>query len=159
MADTEDKPKRRIWPRALLALSLALNVLVIGAVAGAAWRHGGPDGSGGKRGGPGGGIAMLRAMDAPDRRAVLRAARAARETDFDRAAHQSALVEVLAAEQLDVDAFDALIDAQQRAASARVAAVTQAWRAQVIAMTPEARSAYVARLAEYSRWHKNGGKR
>ena len=50
--ETAAKPRRR-WMTPLLIASLALNLLVLGAVAGFGWRHGGPHGSwgGGRHGG------------------------------------------------------------------------------------------------------------
>ncbi len=50
--ETAAKPRRR-WMGPLLIASLALNLLVLGAVAGFGWRHGGPHGPwGGRHGGP-----------------------------------------------------------------------------------------------------------
>ncbi len=51
--ETAAKPRRR-WMKPLFIASLALNLLVLGAVAGWAFRHGGPHGSwgGGRHGGP-----------------------------------------------------------------------------------------------------------
>ena len=56
MTDTPEteataKPRRR-WLTPLLIVSLALNLLVLGAVAGFAWRHGPHGGWGGRHGGP-----------------------------------------------------------------------------------------------------------
>lgn len=50
--ETAAKPRRR-WMKPLFIASLALNLMVLGAVAGWAFRHGGPHGSwGGRHGGP-----------------------------------------------------------------------------------------------------------
>lgn len=147
MDNAQDTPKRRVWLKALFALSLAFNVLIVGAVAGAFWRHGGPEGREGARG-PGG-ITMLQAMERADRREVLRAARAAgRDAGFDRAAHEAAVIATLRAEPFAPEAFTALAQAQKEAATARIAAITAAWQAQVLEMAGPERAAYAARLED-----------
>ena len=154
--DNQKSPsKRGGWVKAVFALSLALNLLVVGAVAGAAWRHGGPGGPDGRArsGGPPSGLSMLRALERDDRRAVLRAARAAQiEPAFDRGAFQAELVAALRAEPLDMDALDRLLAQQRAYAGARLETVLGVWRAHVQSMSADAREAYAERLEE-------GGKR
>ncbi len=144
------KPKtRRLGLKLLFALSLALNLAVLGAVAGAVWRHGGLAERGGadRLAGP----ALLRALEPEDRRAVFRAARAARPDTAPEAGQRIArLVEALSAEPLDADAVRALATEQRMQASARLGAVSEAWQARVLAMSAAERAAYARRLESFS---------
>lgn len=143
MADATRRTRPRLlyW---LLGLSLCVNLLVFGAVGGAVLRHGGaPEG----RPGPAaGGLALIRALDRADRRAVLRAARGAVPGGVARSAVNADMLRVLRAETLDAAALGAVLDAQAAGAQARVDAVRAAWRTRVEAMSPDARAAYADRL-------------
>ena len=63
-------PRRRRLTRLALGLSLALNVMILGALGGAMWRHGGP----GPRGD--GDLPLLRILPCRSRRASGGTARA-----------------------------------------------------------------------------------
>lgn len=154
--DNQSKtPKRRGWLKLVFGLSLALNLLVVGAVAGAAWRHGGPDKRAGGPSGPPSGLMMLRALDRDDFRAVLSAARAQEPApELDRAAYQAQLAAVLRAEDLDLAALDRLLALQQTQAGARLEALSEAWRTHVSAMPADARADYAARLEDFAQWGK-----
>lgn len=146
MVEQSRKSKTRTWLKGLFVVSLTLNVLILGAIAGAVWRHGGPEA---RVRGPGGAPAILRALKREDRRDVLRTARAAgRSARKDRTAQDAQMIAVLSATPLDVTALDALMAAQQEVAFQRIAAVSQAWRVHVMAMTQAQRADYVERLKE-----------
>ena len=70
---TERKPKMSRGWRAVLVASLALNLAVVGLVAGAAFRHKGSHAFSGKRGDP-----ILMALDKQSRREIGRAMRKSR---------------------------------------------------------------------------------
>ena len=74
MREPIDRPKRRIWLRALFAVSLALNLLVVGLATGAVLRHGGlRDGAEGRRPPPSLGAVMYRALPRDERHALREA--------------------------------------------------------------------------------------
>ena len=105
MADrTEQAPRMRGWVRVVLFVSLALNLAVVGLVAGVALRHGGE-----KRAGPPRAdhmsLAYVRALDRTDREAIRDAMRAALPDRAQlRAGQRAAFAAVLAA--VRSDSFD-----------------------------------------------------
>ncbi|MEP4197468.1 MAG: periplasmic heavy metal sensor [Aliishimia sp.] len=154
MTDEFEKPQkpRRRWGGKVLALSLAVNFLVIGAVGGALMRHGGPDGARGPKNGAGGradlgGFVLIRALDREDRHDLLQGLRdkvaSDRETGRDQMAQ---LLQVLRMSPLDVETLESLMEAQQEVGHRRQDAMAQAWQAQVLDMTDEKRVAYADKL-------------
>lgn len=139
-------PRTRGWVKVVLALSLALNLAVLGMVGGALLR-GGPPGREDRDFGLG---PMADALDRDDRRALRDAfaaafpeARAGREAlrgDF------GALLQALRAEPFDPAALDAAF----ATIAARNAALLEGGRAVLAdylkALSPEARAAFADRL-------------
>jgi len=147
----------RTWPKVLLAVSLTMNLLVIGLIAGAHFRDGRdmaafpppdrnalrdagvgpffdalPRDSRGRMGqalrnGPGGGLGPDRAALAADLQAVQAALRA---------------------DPYDPAALSAVLDAQQARVQARVDAGRAALLAEIARMTPAERAAFADRLAQ-----------
>lgn len=146
MATPEEPAVRRAprWMKILLTGSLAVNLLVVGVVAGAAWRFSkAPQGGGGPRDG----FAVIAALERDDRRAVLkelrqegRQARAQARDDMAR------LLDVLRSPTLDPDALDALMLSQITRGKTMQDTVRAAWSARVTAMSAQERAAYADRL-------------
>ncbi|MEL6619791.1 MAG: periplasmic heavy metal sensor [Pseudomonadota bacterium] len=144
MTDPVAPPPRTrcpIWVRVVLGLSLALNLLIIGLVAGFVLR-GGPVASNG--GGLSYAAPYIIALDRSDRRAVLAAIRSD-PTLPDRRARRAQFAEMLTAlraDPIDIAQVQAILDRQARATS-RVQAVAQAtWLARVQEMSVADRRAY-----------------
>ncbi len=153
MADQKIRSSKRM--RWALGLSLAVNLLVVGLVAGAAYRVGGPHE--GADGGPGGnlrnyGTPYIAALPQDRRRAIfkdLRANtgvghmnRAARRAQYDQA------LEALRAVPFDLARVGAVLDAQREATLGVQQAVQDAWLTEIAAMDAPARAAYADRLQE-----------
>lgn len=138
--------------KALLFVSLALNLLVVGLVAGSIWRFG-SDGSRHFHGDP-----VIRALSHEDRRAVGRAVREAQ--GGERRALRRALgdtmeemISTLEAEPFDASALDAIM-ARKSTLLQRRRAVGEAAIADTIArMSPEERHTFTQRLRRgYESW-------
>lgn len=166
MAETSGKSNKSKWVKPVLAVSLALNLLVAGAVGGAVWRHGSEhDARGGAhsrageaRSERGGSFIMLRALERDDRRAILRSLKSGSGADtFSPRAHMQTMLEVLRAEPLEPAKMDALIATQQAAGLRRQEALALAWRDTVVGMTQAERVAYADRLEGLLR--RGGAKR
>jgi uncharacterized membrane protein len=147
MADIDMAPKGRNWMRVALFVSLALNLLVLGVVAGRILSDGPPDWV--RRGGDDPAIPYARAFE-PDQHAALRrdlrgAFEHHRPAGGFLAEYRQAL-DLLRADPFDPGAFDALLDRQAVGAEARRRAGQAVLSAQIAAMSPEARRAYAARL-------------
>ena len=152
-------PKRRLWLKILFGVSLALNLLVVGVIAGAALRFGGEHGPKARGGGPPNGLSILRALDREDRHRILRAARAqTAEPRFDRRAHQAALIDALRRSPFDPGELDGLIARQQADAQARLGAVSGAWRAHIVELSDADRRAYADRLETISARYRKSPK-
>lgn len=133
--------------RIALAVSVALNLLVIGLVAGAMLRDGGPRGrmAGDPAFGP-----FTEALAPEDRAALrqefvqripeMRDMRRQMRTDF------AALLEALRAEPFDAGAVRGLIEAQSARMAGRLQVGQELLVARIEAMTPEARAAFADRL-------------
>ncbi|WP_299691116.1 periplasmic heavy metal sensor [uncultured Tateyamaria sp.] len=141
---TEEITRKRcpLWVRILLALSLALNLAIVGLVAGLLTRGPGPL----RGGGPGLSYALpyIVALDRTDRRAVMGAVRndpslpdrRSRKAQFDD------MLAALRAEPMDRAAVRAVL-ASQADGVARVQAVAQeAWLDTIEAMSPQERRNY-----------------
>ncbi|QIE45277.1 periplasmic heavy metal sensor [Pseudohalocynthiibacter aestuariivivens] len=139
--------------RLLLTLSLGLNLLVVGVVAGAAinthkWRdHGGRHEM---MGGP-----LTRALSDEDRRAIGRAMRAARpdksETRAERGAAMTALLSELRRVPFDPVALAAKMEASHAKMRDRVAQGQALLLDRLTAMTDEERAAYADRVETHRR--------
>lgn len=147
-----------LWVKLLLGISLALNLLIIGAVGGTMYRV-----SKSVQGGmPGPGIAFLGALEKDDRRAVLRALRG-ENRDARREAGQRArdVLQTLRSDSFDGVAFGALLKAQSEQGFAVQEKIRDQLVLRVSAMEPAARAAYADRLETIlsKRGHRNAGKK
>lgn len=140
----EMKPKRR-WMPVVLVLSLALNLAVVAAVSGAAWRSKG-DGrissqrdGGGKRG-----AAFVFALPSEARKAVREQLRQQPRLRMD----NEALLKALRQEPFDAATAGLVLDAQRDHGLARNDIARAAWFAQVEAMSSQERAQYADRLEE-----------
>ncbi|MDY6858076.1 MAG: periplasmic heavy metal sensor [Pseudomonadota bacterium] len=146
-------PKGIRWGRVILALSLAMNLLVLGLVGGSALYHsrnGAPPGREILEYGP-----YTRALSPEDRRALRSALRhdagAMRSTrrevrqDFER------LLQLLRTEPFDVAAAAGLLEAQQARVGEQVELVRRLFLEQISAMEPEERAAFADRLEQVLR--------
>lgn len=134
--------------RWLLGLSLALNLLFVGFVLGAAYRIR----DGGMAAVPHIGRfaeAYVRAMPAEDQRALRRALRKELRQEAGSTVRRGLYREVLAAlraEQFDVDAVKGVLDQQAQLGRAIQGAAQRAWLDRLTAMSAEERRAYADRL-------------
>ena len=157
MPDTTPKPGSglRGWLRVVLFASLALNLVIVGVVAGALLRDGGP---GGPRG-PGRDGALL---SDDQRRAVRRAIVAARENNPAKGRWLPGYTEAIAilrAEQFDAAALEAVLIRQAEASRAYSDTGRAALLAAVAEMSAEDRAAYADRLEEAMARLRNRGPR
>jgi len=145
------EPRRRLWPRVLLVVSLTLNVLVLSVIAGAHVREG-RDIRDGRRPPPSPDRTVLRDggfmpfFDAMPREARDRMTAALREQEGggmpDRAALAADLREFVAAlraEPFAPEALAAVLEAQHARVEARVVAGRTVLVEQIVAMTPAER--------------------
>lgn len=157
----QDQPRgrRQRLMKAVLVLSLALNLLVLGAIGGALWRHGGfgPPGKDGRPGARSYAAPYMQALPPEQRRELHRQMRAERprQSAEDRQAAYRQMLEALRAEPFDRAAAEAVLAAQGRAAQQGLETSHALWLAQVAKMDAPARRAYAdalaARLAERSK--------
>lgn len=139
----------RRW-RALLIVSLALNLLVAGILLGAMLDRGGPGPDEMRAAGP---LApLVRALPPEDRQAVLGALRRERPSleppPRDRAAASAPLMAALRSEPFDPEQVLRALQDQRRRGEARLRAAEAALAARLAAMTPAARAAYAHALQE-----------
>jgi uncharacterized membrane protein len=134
-----------------LGLSLGVNLLVVGLVAGAAYRSDGPrDGAG--MGLRNYGTPYIMALPQDLRREIFEDLRQnKRDRSVTRAARRAQYDEALAA--LRADPFDqerllAILDAQREATLGVLQAAQTAWISRIAAMDSEARAAYADSLQE-----------
>ncbi|MFW2544654.1 periplasmic heavy metal sensor [Primorskyibacter sp. 2E107] len=165
-----DRPTgKRRWLRALLFVSLALNLAVIGLAVGLMLRGAPPRGP--ERGGADYVMPYTRALDADQRRAVWRDLK----RDFSERRDQHGkdrqdliqdyrdALAVLRADRFDSAAMMAILDRQSARATERQQVGQQVLNAYLASLTPEARAAYAARLAREidhlqerrNRWHSD----
>ncbi len=139
----EKQKRRRGWILVALTLSLALNLAVVAAIMGAAWRHRDDGRGGGARGGAGH-APYIHALPREDRQAV-------RQTMHRRSGGHAGFVEMLEAlrrEPFDPRAAQAVLDAQRADIMTRQEAARRVWLDRVGAMSAAERSAYADRLEE-----------
>ncbi|UAB89791.1 periplasmic heavy metal sensor [Ruegeria sp. SCSIO 43209] len=138
-------PKRK-WMPILLVVSLALNLLIVGVILGAALRF---KGSAHADAPPGFGPALYYALPKSDRKALrgelsdLRGKGShRRKQDF------TALSQVLRAVPFDPAAVASLLAQQSKATADLQTALHQQWLAQISAMNDDQRAAYADRLED-----------
>ncbi|WP_420584422.1 periplasmic heavy metal sensor [Ruegeria sp.] len=139
------KPKKR-WVPVLLAVSLGLNLLVVGIALGTAYRVKGGDHA---KAPPGFGSALYRALPKEDRKA-LRLELSDRHVrgGKTRAQDFAALQTVLRAEPFDPAAVQALLVQQARSMAELQGALQEEWLARITTMTDAERLDYADRLQD-----------
>ena len=157
MTQTSPRARAPMWMRILLAVSLALNLLIVGVVVGAVVRFGGGPPP---RAGVDFALPYVRALEPGDRRAIFREVRrggAAFDRDAKRARY-AAVVAALRAEPLDRDALAALVSAQADAAKQMQGAAQEAWLNLVSDMDAAERAEYAERVAAFAERRGKKGK-
>lgn len=157
MQDTNPKqPRTSRRIKVILGLSLALNLAVVGLIAGTALRHGDEKRGGSHSAGFGAyGLPYMIALPREDRRSVIQAVRAEKNADLpDRAARRAIYLEALAA--LRASPFDAQalseVVTRQAQTTIRVQQVAQdAWLEVVGNMSDAERAAYAEEIEEVLR--------
>ena len=149
------KPLMPRWIKGALVVSLAVNLLVLGAIGGAFWRFGPPGEHGGRAGPPdlsSYGAAYVRALPPDARHAMFRQMRSdAGGKVPDRAtrrAHYQALLAALRKEPLDVTTLRNVLDQQAQASVSVQAAAQNAWLAQIETMSMSDRQSYAQALED-----------
>jgi len=136
------------WTRVLLFVSLAANLLVVGAVVGII-ANGGPP-----RVNPSADstVLFLRALEAEDRRAMLKKLREAGQGPVsahrDARAQFRAMVTAIRAEPFDPAAVERVLAAQSQLAETRRTLGQGVFIDRITQMTPDERAAFAARLEE-----------
>jgi uncharacterized membrane protein len=164
MSETDTtKAGMRGWIKLVFGLSLALNLLVVGAVAGVALRHGGFDRAHhgahpAMVGGP-----LTRALSDADKRAVARDMRRVYRAEGrgGRAAYGSALrefVSLLRAETFDADQARDQLELMRSMMGQRVALGQQVLIAHLGDMEPSVRAEFAERLEEAMKRRWSGRK-
>lgn len=133
--------RKRRWMPVVLTLSLALNLAVVAALAGAAWRHKDVDRS--PRVARGGAIYM-QALPRDVRREMFRDLRAAMPPAQDPADMIAALREV----PFDPTVAEAVLASEREGTLMRQDAASAAWLAYITALPAAEREAYADRLQE-----------
>lgn len=134
--------QKRRWMPIVLGLSLALNLAVVAAVGGAAWRH-----SGAERAGPRaakGGALYMKALPKEARRAIREQLRGVARPERT----STQMVIALRQEPFDPAAATRVLEMQRDAGAQRQALVSAAWLEQVSAMSAQERSTYADRIEE-----------
>lgn len=151
MAEQQLKTGKRPLLRLALGISLALNLAIIGAVAGTAYRF---------AGGPGGrdgrdmhsyGATYVRALPREARQGIREALKSQRSdlpSRSERRALYAELLEVLRAPDFDAETIKALFVMQQETALKVQSAAQQAWLKEVSAMSVADRNDFADRLEE-----------
>lgn len=139
------------WTKVLLVVSLALNLLVAGALIGAALGHGRDD----RREREDVPREFMRspflgALETEDRRAVgrdlMRAEGTLRENRAELRARFERLLAAIRAEPFDRTAIEAILDEQRAAGARRLELAEEAVLDRLTAMSPAGRAAYADRL-------------
>ena len=149
MTEAGTEKKRWGWARVVLIASLALNLAVVGVVAGAAWRFGGDRYD---RRASDFSVPYIRALSPADRRAIGKELRRAQGHETTgkaaRGARFEQMSEALRAEPFDLARVEELSLQQRSAVNARLSAAQEIWLSYVAQMTPNERAAYADRLDE-----------
>lgn len=142
-----------------LALSLALNLLIVGFAAGAAWRFAGKEGDH-RRWGPERGMSgapFVRALPREARRELGRTMRGdlrALPSRGERQALYGRMVEALRAEPFDTARVQDILQTQAETAQALQGAAQEAWLEIVSGMSADERAEVADRLEEALRRHR-----
>ena len=147
MAETQGARRCPTWIKIVLGLSLALNLAIVGLVAGVALRSGPP---GGRTPAMGYALPYVIALPREDRRAVFDAVRQDKSLPDRRArrADYAAMMEALQAAPFDRDAVQTIL-ARQGEGGARVQRAAQAqWLDVVETMSQDERVEYVQRIQD-----------
>ncbi len=149
MQTDRDKWGRRV--RWALGLSLAVNLLLIGALAGAGYRHAGGPGAR-ERTGPGAmsyAMPYMQALPRAERRAMRQQMQGQDTPSRDtRRAQFQQMLAALRAAPFDAAAVRAVLDAQQAAGAAVQASAQAAWLDRVTRMDDTARASYADALED-----------
>lgn len=148
-----EQTRKTRWMPIVLGLSLALNLAVFAALAGAAWRHTGDDRKGPRA--SRGGAVYMQALPREARRAVRETLRGALPARMD----QGDMVAALRAEPFDATAAARILEAQRDTSVARQQAASAAWLAHVTRMSAQERDAYADRLEALLEKRKGGWKK
>lgn len=141
----QPKPRTPRWMRIFLALSLALNLMVIGLVGGAMMRFGGSDGM---RPPPRSiGTVLYRALPGEQRRALWSTSRQVRGDHLQQRRGQiQAVSAAIRATPFDADTIREILDGHRSGLDRARQSLQQAWLAQIEQMSDEDRQAYAERL-------------
>lgn len=150
---TEQTPKSRtpVWIKIVLVLSLALNLAILGLVAGFVMRAPGPVLGAGP--GMSFGLPYVIALDREDRRAVMDAVRGNPDLPDRRARRDNyrRIVELIRSDPLDVDGIKAALERQVVTTRTVQSAAQAAWLQRIEAMNAEQRATYADRIEEVLR--------
>lgn len=143
-----DRSRTFPWGRLVLGLSLALNLVIIGIVAGAFWRFGKDHDHAARRGAGAFAAPYVLALPRDDRHALREALQAQGPNDrrAARRASYEAVLAALRAEPFDSDALAAALKRQREAAIAGQLAAETAWLRQIETMDRETRADYADRV-------------
>ena len=164
MADTDQKgasaqTRSPRWMRVMLVLSLALNLLFVGLVAGTMLGQRGPSGRD-AAGGDFRGQPLIRALEASDRRAVLDRLRRDTNPPRDRIrglrGRFQAYLEALRADTFDISDVEAVLLEQRTSVGGHQERIDAILLGELSEMSAEERRAYADRLEETI---KRGGRR
>ncbi|WP_323775570.1 periplasmic heavy metal sensor [Leisingera sp.] len=156
--NTGGKPGMKLWLKLLLAVSLALNLAVIGIAAGAAWRVSGKDRHWQRP--PTVGAMIFRGLDRDTRQALRQEAGGDHGSYFKRRhAEGAAVIAALRSGAFDADALLAMLRGQAEARHDFHTKVQEAWVRKVAAMTPEERASFADRMEQRmerrgENWHR-----
>ncbi len=145
MRDDSQKPTMLLGLRLVFGLSLAVNLLIAGAVLGAWLRHDPPGRDFDTRSSLG--RILYKELPPEDRRALRRDVRQRADRQTQRRANvTSDLYEALQAEPFEPEAIQRLMERQAQAQQAGQAALRAGWLEILSEMTPAERIAYAERL-------------
>ena len=146
-----EKPRRKIWLKVLLAVSLSLNLLVVGIIAGTVLKFG-PGGTHRHRALDLDVQPMIQALSRSDRAALRRSfiseVAAAREARTERPSPAAAILQALRTVPFDQGALQTVLDAQKQQLAERHKAGQQILFDQISAMSESERATYADRLEE-----------
>jgi uncharacterized membrane protein len=155
-------PRRRFWWRLLLAVSLALNLLVLGALAGAGYRHYAGDAPGLRHPAPelrSYATPYVRALPRDAQRALhdaLRRAGGAPPSRAERRALYERMLRALRAETLDLAEVKSILQTQRDAVLRVQGSAQDIWLAQISEMSAAERADYADHLERHLRAQRRG---
>jgi len=147
------------WTKALLVVSLAINLVVAFAVVGALWRFGPPPGDRENHHPKAGPALYVAALERDVRRELFQEAR--RQIPKGIQSHSVGLPEVLArlrATPFDAAAFGQALEEDLSHSDQRAQALRSSLTARVAAMSAEERAAYAARIEAFSKRNTKNNK-